>query len=276
MSELEQKTAESVKYIRDNCPLKPKIAVILGSGLGEITKDIENAYTLEYRDIPHFAQSTAPGHAGRLVIGKLGETEVLCMQGRMHYYEGNGMDAVVYPIRVMAKLGIETLILSNAAGGINLSFMPGDIMMITDHINFMGVNPLVGPNEESFGVRFSDMSYAYNHLLRRLAEETASELGIELKKGVYLACSGPSYETPAEIRAFRVWGVDAVGMSTVPEVIVANHCGIKVAAFSCISNMAAGILDQPLTEEEVLAAGEMVSGKMSSLVKNLVAKIDRV
>ena len=276
MSELEQKTAESVKYIRDNCPLKPKIAVILGSGLGEIAKDIENAYTLEYRDIPHFAQSTAPGHAGRLVIGKLGETEVLCMQGRMHYYEGNGMDAVVYPIRVMAKLGIETLILSNAAGGINLSFMPGDIMMITDHINFMGVNPLVGPNEESFGVRFSDMSYAYNHLLRRLAEETASELGIELKKGVYLACSGPSYETPAEIRAFRVWGVDAVGMSKVPEVIVANHCGIKVAAFSCISNMAAGILDQPLTEEEVLAAGEMVSGKMSSLVKNLVAKIDRV
>ena len=275
MSELEQKTAESVKYIRDNCPLKPKIAVILGSGLGEIAKDIENAYTVEYRDIPHFAQSTAPGHAGRLVIGKLGETEVLCMQGRMHYYEGNGMDAVVYPIRVMAKLGIETLILSNAAGGINLSFMPGDIMMITDHINFMGVNPLVGPNEESFGVRFSDMSYAYNHLLRRLAEETASELGIELKKGVYLACSGPSYETPAEIRAFRVWGVDAVGMSTVPEVIVANHCGIKVAAFSCISNMAAGILDQPLTEEEVLAAGEMVSGKMSSLVKNLVAKIDR-
>lgn len=275
MSELEQKTAESVKYIRDNCPLKPKIAVILGSGLGEIAKDIENAYTLEYRDIPHFAQSTAPGHAGRLVIGKLGETEVLCMQGRMHYYEGNGMDAVVYPIRVMAKLGIETLILSNAAGGINLSFMPGDIMMITDHINFMGVNPLVGPNEESFGVRFSDMSYAYNHLLRRLAEETVSELGIELKKGVYLACSGPSYETPAEIRAFRVWGADAVGMSTVPEVIVANHCGIKVAAFSCISNMAAGILDQPLTEEEVLAAGEMVSGKMSSLVKNLVAKIDR-
>lgn len=275
MSELEQRTAESVKYIRDNCPLKPKIAVILGSGLGEIAKDIENAYTLEYRDIPHFAQSTAPGHAGRLVIGKLGETEVLCMQGRMHYYEGNGMDAVVYPIRVMAKLGIETLILSNAAGGINLSFMPGDIMMITDHINFMGVNPLVGPNEESFGVRFSDMSYAYNHLLRRLAEETASELGIELKKGVYLACSGPSYETPAEIRAFRVWGADAVGMSTVPEVIVANHCGIKVAAFSCISNMAAGILDQPLTEEEVLGAGEMVSGKMSSLVKNLVAKIDR-
>ena len=204
MSELEQKTAERVKYIRDNCPLKPKIAVILGSGLGEIAKDIENAYTLEYRDIPHFAQSTAPGHAGRLVIGKLGETEVLCMQGRMHYYEGNGMDAVVYPIRVMAKLGIETLILSNAAGGINLSFMPGDIMMITDHINFMGVNPLVGPNEESFGVRFSDMSYAYNHLLRRLAEETASELGIELKKGVYLACSGPSYETPAESRAFRV------------------------------------------------------------------------
>ena len=275
MSELEQKTAESVKYIRDNCPLKPKIAVILGSGLGDIAKDIENAYILEYRDIPHFAQSTAPGHAGRLVIGKLGETEVLCMQGRMHYYEGNGMDAVVYPIRVMAKLGIETLILSNAAGGINLSFMPGDIMMITDHINFIGVNPLVGPNEESFGVRFSDMSYAYNHLLRRLAEETASELGIELKKGVYLACSGPSYETPAEIRAFRVWGADAVGMSTVPEVIVANHCGIKVAAFSCISNMAAGILDQPLTEEEVLGAGEMVSGKMSSLVKNLVAKIDR-
>ena len=275
MTELEKNVAESVKYIQENCPFRPKIALILGSGLGQIAQDITEAYCLEYRDIPNFVEVTAPGHAGRLVIGKLGEIEVLCMQGRPHYYEGYGIAETVYPIRVMAKLGIEYLIASNAAGGINLGFKPGDIMMLSDHINFLGINPLIGANEEAFGVRFNDMSYAYNPALRKLARETAAELGIDLKEGVYIACSGPSYETPAERKAFRIWGADAVGMSTVPEVIVANHSGIKVAAFSCISNMSAGILDQPLTEEEVLITGAQVSDKMSNLVQKLVAKIGR-
>lgn len=274
MSELEKKVAESVNYIYSQCELNPKIAIILGSGLGLMANDITDAVILEYSDIPHFATATAPGHMGRLIIGKLGEVEVLCMQGRLHYYEGCGIDKVVYPIRVMAKLGIENLILSNAAGGINLDFKAGDIMMINDHINFTGVNPLLGANEEAFGVRFNDMSYAYNPTLRQMARESAAELGYELREGVYVGCSGPSYETPAEIKMFRIWGADAVGMSTVPEVIVANHCGMKVAAFSCISNMAAGILDQPLTEEEVLLAGKQVSSQMSALVRRLVEKID--
>ncbi len=274
MSELEKKVAESVSYIHSKCAINPKIAIVLGSGLGQMADDITDAVILEYCDIPHFAVSTAPGHMGRLIIGKLGEVEVLCMQGRLHYYEGCGIDKVVYPIRVMAKLGIENLILSNAAGGINLDFKAGDIMMINDHINFTGVNPLLGANEEAFGVRFNDMSYAYNPTLRQMARESATELGYELREGVYVGCSGPSYETPAEIKMFRIWGADAVGMSTVPEVIVANHCGMKVAAFSCISNMAAGILDKPLTEEEVLLAGKQVSSQMSSLVRRLVEKID--
>jgi len=273
MTLLEEKVQQSVEYIYQRTDYRPQIALVLGSGLGKLAEEISESVIIEYKDIPHFAPSTAPGHKGRLIIGKLGGAEVLCMQGRIHYYEGYGLGQCVYPIRVMAKLGIKTLLLSNASGGINTTFKPGDLMLITDHINFMGINPLIGQNEAAFGDRFSDMSYAYNPHLRQLALTAAAELGEDLKQGVYLACSGPSYETPAEIRAFRIWGADAVGMSTVPEVIIANHCGIKVAAISCITNMAAGILNQPLTEEEVLITGEQSGKRFCALMTRIVEKV---
>ena len=270
---LAEKVTESVSYIRKIYDKDPKIAIILGSGLNDVAGMLEDVVEIEYKDIPHFSLPTAPGHYGKMIFAEFGDKEVLCMQGRIHYYEGYGMQQCVYGIRVMAKLGIETLLISNAAGGINQSFSVGDLMLVTDHINFMGNNPLIGPNEQEFGPRFHDMSYAYHDDLRRIALQAADELGISLKQGVYLACSGPNYETPAEIRMFRIWGADAVGMSTVPEVIVANHCGIKVMAISCISNMAAGILDQPLSEEEVLETGQKVSEKFSALVERIVEKI---
>ena len=274
MSNLDEKVKESLAYIATITPLRPEIALVLGSGLGKLESVITEKTEINYQDIPHFCSSTAPGHAGKLIFGKLGAVEVVCMQGRIHYYEGYGMEQTVYPVRVLAKMGIKYLLLSNASGGINLSFKPGDLMLLTDHINFMGINPLVGANEASFGVRFSDMSYAYNPALRQIALEAAAELGEDLKQGVYLACSGPSYETPAEIRMFRQWGADAVGMSTVPEVIVANHSGLKTLAISCVSNMAAGILDQPLTEEEVLETGEKSSQRFCALMTRIVEKID--
>ena len=274
MSKLDEKVRESLDYIYKITQMRPEIALVLGSGLGKLAEEITDKVEINYQDIPNFCPSTAPGHAGKLIFGKLGAKEVVCMQGRIHYYEGYGMEQTVYPVRVLAKMGIKYLLLSNASGGINLSFKPGDLMLLTDHINFMGVNPLVGPNEANFGVRFSDMSYAYNPVLRQIALKAAEELGEDLKQGGYVACSGPSYETPAEIRMFRLWGADAVGMSTVPEVIVANHCGIKTMAISCISNMAAGILDQPLTEEEVLITGEKSSKRFCALMTKIVEKID--
>lgn len=195
------------------------------------------------------------------------------MQGRLHCYEGWELDKVVLPIRVMRALGAENLILTNAAGGVNLDFKPGDIMLITDHINFMGRNPLVGKNDDSVGTRFPDMSFAYNPSLREIAESCAAKTGTDLKKGVYLGCLGPSYETPAEIRAFRILGADAVGMSTVPEVIAANHCGFKVLAFSLITNMAAGVLKQPLSEEEVLTTGKLKAREMQKLISEILLNL---
>ena len=274
MSILDEKVKESLNYISKITPRRPEIALVLGSGLGALAEEIADKTEINYQDIPHFCPSTAPGHAGKLIFGKLAGKQVVCMQGRIHYYEGYGMANAVYPIRVLAKLGIKYLLLSNASGGINLSFKPGDLMLLTDHINFMGINPLIGSNEAAFGVRFSDMTYAYNPVLRQKALAAAEELGEDLKQGVYLACSGPSYETPAEIRMFRQWGADAVGMSTVPEVIVANHCGIKTLAVSCISNMAAGILDQPLTEEEVLLTGAKSAQRFCAVMRKIVEKIE--
>ena len=195
------------------------------------------------------------------------------MQGRLHYYEGYSMEDITYPVRVMAKLGVKNLLLSNAAGGINTEFAPGQLMLITDHINFLGRNPLMGPNEADFGVRFCDMSYAYHPELRRIALEAAEELGQNLAQGVYVATTGPSYETPAEIRMFRMWGASAVGMSTVPEVIVANHSGLRVMGISCITNMAAGVLDQPLTEEEVLETGAKSGAAFQALMTRIVEKL---
>ena len=218
---------------------------------GRAGRRIEAPVYVPYSEIPGFAVSTAPGHAGRFVAGQLAGKQVLCMQGRLHYYESHSMQDIVFPIRVMKALGVETLILTNAAGGVNTSFSVGDLMLLEDHINFMGANPLTGPNDEAVGPRFCDMTFAYTPALRELAEQVAEKQGVALQKGVYLGYMGPSYETPAEIRAFRTLGADAVGMSTVPEVIAASHCGLKVLAMSLITNMAAGIEKKKLSGDEV-------------------------
>lgn len=262
-----------VDFIRQKTDLVPEAAIILGSGLGALGEKIENPVFVEYKDIPNFPVSTAPGHKGRFVFGFLRGKTVVCMQGRLHFYEGHTMENIILPIRVMHALGAETLLVTNAAGGINKEFSVGDIMLIEDHINFMGRNPLVGQNDPEIGPRFPDMSYAYDPALRALAIDCAKESGTDLQKGVYLACTGPSYETPAEIRAFRVLGADAVGMSTVPEVIAANHCGMRVLAFSLISNMAAGILDRRLTEEEVLETGARKGAEMQRLIETIVERL---
>ncbi len=273
MSMLLNRVEETVAYIQNKTGKKPETAIVLGSGLGQLADKLEDAVVIPYEELPHWKSSTAPGHNGRLLFGTLGGKEVVCMQGRLHYYEGYSMEEITYPVRVMAKLGVKNLLLSNAAGGINTDFAPGQLMLITDHINFLGRNPLMGPNEADFGVRFCDMSYAYHPELRRLALEAAEELGQNLAQGVYVATTGPSYETPAEIRMFRMWGASAVGMSTVPEVIVANHSGIRVMGISCITNMAAGVLDQPLTEEEVLETGAKSGAAFQALMTRIVEKL---
>lgn len=264
---------QASQYIQERINIKPKIGLILGSGLGVLADEIENAVYIPYGEIPGFPQSTVEGHAGRLVIGRLEGKEVIAMQGRFHYYEGYSLDLVTLPVRVMKKLGVEQILVTNAAGGINTRFSPGDLMIINDHINFTGRNPLIGPNDEQMGVRFPDMSQAYDAELRALAKEVAEELGISVQEGVYVGVVGPSYETPAEIRMLRTLGADAVGMSTVPEVIVAVHSGMKVLGISCISNMAAGILDKPLSHEEVVATAEQVKEKFLKLVKGILRKI---
>ena len=273
MTALLNRVEEPVSYIQNKTGKKPETAIVLGSGLGQLADKLEDAVVIPYEELPHWKSSTAPGHNGRLLFGTLGGKEVECMQGRLHYYEGYSMEDITYPVRVMAKLGVKNLLLSNAAGGINTDFAPGQLMLITDHINFLGRNPLMGPNEADFGVRFCDMSYAYHPELRRLALEAAEELGQNLAQGVYVATTGPSYETPAEIRMFRMWGASAVGMSTVPEVIVANHSGLRVMGISCITNMAAGVLDQPLTEEEVLETGAKSGAAFQALMTRIVEKL---
>jgi len=264
---------EAAEYVRGRIDRKPQIGIILGSGLGGIAEKIEGKTEIPYREIPHFACSTAPGHKGQLVSGSLAGVDVICMQGRLHFYEGHPMQDIAFPIRVMKLLGIETLVVTNAAGGVNLSFNVGDIMLIEDHINFQGTNPLIGENSSEFGPRFCDMTYTYTPELREIAAAAAEKLGIKLQKGVYLACTGPSYETPAEIRAFRILGADAVGMSTVPEVIIASHAGLKVLAFSLITNMAAGVLDQKLTEEEVIEIGQRQGHVLQGLILECIEQM---
>lgn len=274
MTEL-QRVREAAAYIANKTALRPQVGLILGSGLGGLAEEIEDATILPYGDIPHFPQSTVPGHKGRLVIGRLAGAPVVAMQGRFHYYEGYSMEQVVRPVRVMAQLGVKTLIVTNAAGGVNESFSPGDLMLIVDHINLFGTNPLIGPNEEAFGPRFPDMTEAYDKRLRALALQAAEELGIRLQQGVYMGLSGPTYETPAEIRAFRVLGADAVGMSTVPEVIAARHLGLRVLGISCVTNMAAGILPEPLSHEDVVRVSAEVGPKFSALIKAILAKLQQ-
>ncbi|MEK3743358.1 purine-nucleoside phosphorylase [Brevibacillus sp. FSL K6-0770] len=264
---------EAVAFIEPKLSEKPTIGLVLGSGLGVLADEIENPVVIPYHEIPGFTVSTVVGHKGQLVIGKLQGKQVVAMQGRFHFYEGHGLDAVVFPIRVMKLLGVETIIVTNAAGGINEGYDPGDLMLISDHLNMTFRNPLIGPNDDELGARFPDMSEAYSKELRQLARQVASEQGIKLREGVYVGLLGPSYETPAEIRMLRQLGGDAVGMSTVPEVIVARHMKVKVLGISCISNMAAGILEQPLSHDEVMETTEKVKAQFLALVNGIVAKL---
>ena len=266
MKNLKAKLHDTISFLRKEGVAKPQIGIILGSGLGVLAERVELTCAIPYSVIPHYPVSTVEGHQGRLVYGTLEGQAVLVMQGRFHYYEGYPLDMVTYPIRVMRELGIKTLIVTNAAGGINTSFQAGDLMLIRDHINLLGSNPLWGPNYGEHGERFPDMSEAYSGLLRKKVEDSAATLGITIKAGVYAAVSGPSYETPAEIRYLRAIGADAVGMSTVPEVIVANHAGMQVVGISCITNMAAGILKKKLNHMEVMETANRVKDSFSSLL----------
>ena len=263
----------AAKFILSKTKLRPKIALVLGSGLGAFADELAGAARIPYQKIPGFPRSTAVGHAGQLVIGKVGSVEAAVMQGRVHFYEGYTAKEVVFPMRVLGRLGIRTAILTNAAGGIDLGYKQGALVVIRDHINLQGANPLIGPNDERFGPRFPDMTQAYWKPYREIALAESKRLGIEVHEGVYAALSGPSYETPAEIRYLRTIGADLVGMSTVPETIVARHMGIRVLGISCVTNMAAGILDQPINHAEVIETGERVKTQFIALLRAVLPRI---
>ncbi|WP_163526288.1 purine-nucleoside phosphorylase [Halobacillus ihumii] len=267
---MRQQSLEAAAFIQKKVEVEPTVGLILGSGLGVLADEIENPTMIPYKEIPHFPESTVSGHKGQLVIGQLEGRQVIAMQGRFHYYEGYDMKQVTFPVRVMKELGVETLFVTNAAGGVNESFEAGNLMVITDHINNMGDNPLMGINDEELGPRFPDMSEAYDRALIHHAEQSAERLNLNIQKGVYVGNTGPAYETAAEVRMIRTLGGDAVGMSTVPEIIVANHMGIRVLGISCISNMAAGILDQPLTHDEVIETTAKVREDFLGFVKDLL------
>lgn len=268
-----QRADRAAKYVLAKTKLRPRIGLVLGSGLGAFADEFASAARIAYRKIPHFPVSTAIGHAGKLVIGKVGGVAVAAMQGRVHFYEGYSMKDVAFPIRVMARMGIRAVILTNAAGGINTNFPQGCLVVIKDHINLHATNPCTGPNDENFGPRFFDMTTAYDKQYRAVALAEAKKLGMVVHEGVYCILNGPSYETPAEIRAMRALGADLAGMSTVPEVIAARHMGIKVLGISCVTNMAAGVLDQPIHHEEVLETGERVKGQFVSLLRAVIPDI---
>ncbi|MFT8316055.1 MAG: purine-nucleoside phosphorylase [Clostridium sp.] len=264
---------QSVDYIKNIIDIVPKIGIILGSGLGELADALEKKIVIKYSDVPNMPVSTVKGHAGQFVIGELSGKNVIMMQGRFHYYEGNSMENLSLPVYVMKHLGVENLIVTNAAGGVNTDFNPGDLMLIKDHINFAFNNPLIGRNDETIGTRFPDMSCAYNKELISIAKGISNKYNLDVKKGIYLMMTGPCYETPAEIRMTRILGGDAVGMSTVPEVIAANHCNLKVLGISCITNMAAGILDKPLNHTEVVETSNKVKDKFKNFIINIVKEI---
>jgi purine-nucleoside phosphorylase len=259
-----EKAEAAAAAVREHLQIAPRVAIVLGSGLGSFAERIERAVIVPYRDIPHFPQPTVEGHSGRLVAGSVSGTPVIVMQGRVHAYEGYTPQEVTFPIRMLGRLGITTLVVTNAAGGIRLDLKQGQLVLLSDHINFTGSNPLSGANEDRFGPRFFDMGDAYSKRLRLLARSI-----VPLAEGVYLALSGPSYETPAEIRAFRGWGADLVGMSTVQEVVVARHMGIEVLGISCVTNMAAGVLEQAIHHQEVVEIGARVQTELTHLLMAL-------
>ena len=266
--------AESAaQFVLNQTPLQPKIGLVLGSGLGGLADDLADSVRIPYTQIPCFPRSTAVGHVGHMVIGKAGKVHVAAMQGRVHLYEGYTPQQVAFPIRVFGRMGIRAVILTNAAGGINLDYQQGALVVIRDHINLQGQNPLVGENDECFGIRYPDMTMTYWKLYREIAKQEAHKLGLNLYEGIYAGMLGPSFETPAEIRFLRTIGADLVGMSTISEVIAARHLGMKILAISCVTNMAAGILDQILTHEEVLETGERVKGAFTTLLRAILPRI---
>ena len=267
------RAGEAAEFIRKKLKFQPKIAMVLGSGLGSFADDLTDRTVIPYSQIPHFPTTSAIGHAGNLVVGKMSDVAVAAMQGRVHYYEGHSMQLVTFPMRVFFRMGIKAVLLTNAAGGIGSQLKQGCLVVLKDHINLMGTNPAIGPNDDRFGLRFFDMTEAYAADYRRMALEEGRRQGIDIFEGVYAAVSGPSYETPAEIRFLRTIGADTVGMSTVPEVIVARHCNIKVLAISCVTNLAAGISSQPINHEEVLQTGERVRSQFVGLLKALLPRM---
>jgi purine-nucleoside phosphorylase len=281
-----EKALEAAEFIRKQYDRDIKTALVLGSGLGAFADGLENSVKIPYEQIPHFARSTVEGHAGQLVLGEVGGVAVTVQQGRFHFYEGYEMEQVIFPMRTFGLLGVKNVILTNAAGSVNTNFMPGELMLIRDHINMMGVNPLRGANDERFGARFPDMTEVYDKNFQEIATEEAEKIARErlengadseftqfLQRGVYCALSGPTYETPAEIHLYRMLGADAVGMSTAPEAIAARHQGIRVLGISCITNMAAGILDQPINHEEVMETGAKVAEIFKELLRRIILRI---
>jgi purine-nucleoside phosphorylase len=260
-------------FIRSGVPAVPATAIVLGSGLGDFAASLGRPTVFPYPRIPHWPASTVVGHEGRMVIGETAGKAIIALSGRAHFYEGHDLHTVTFAVRVLGLLGVKRLILTNAAGGVNTRFAPGDLMVIDDHINLMGASPLTGPNDERFGVRFPDMTNVYSPRLRELADDAAEDLGLKVVHGVYVACHGPSYETPAEIRYLRKIGADAVGMSTVPEAIAARHMGIEVLGISCITNFAAGVLPQPLNHEDVLETAGRVREQFVALLGGIIARL---
>jgi purine-nucleoside phosphorylase len=273
MSSYYDRVHETAAWLRQRHGAPPDVAIVLGSGLGEFTKALTGAVTCAYSEVPHWPASAVVGHAGQLVVGSIRGKRVAALSGRAHYYEGHDLRTITFGVRALAAFGVRTLILTNAAGGINFTFKPGTLMLIDDHINLLGSNPLVGPNDDRFGPRFPDMTEVYSQRLRTIAVEAASALGQPLARGVYVALHGPSYETPAEIRFLRTIGADAVGMSTVPEAIVARHMGLEVLGISCITNPAAGVMTQPLVHDEVMEVANRVRGEFSALLEGIIERV---
>jgi purine-nucleoside phosphorylase len=283
-----ESAGEAAEFLLDRFGSAPKTAIVLGSGLGAFADELENSTAIPYEEIPHFARSTVEGHAGRLVVGDIGGTRLLVQQGRFHYYEGYDMQQVMLPMRAFGRMGVEIVILTNAAGSLSTEMVPGSLMLISDHLNMMGVNPLRGPNDDRFGPRFPDMTRVYDRDLQDIAVESAANVsqrrfdeGLDetlvdfLHRGVYCALSGPTYETPAEVRLYRLLGADAVGMSTVPEAIAARHQGMRVMGISCITNFAAGMTDEEIDHQEVMETGARVADIFKDLLRHVVTRIDR-
>jgi len=273
-SKLYERAEKAARLIRARTDADVSVAIVLGSGLGAFADELTDSTSIRYDEIPSFARATVEGHAGRLVIGKTNNVTVAAMQGRFHFYEGYSLEEVTFPIRVLKLLGVRTLILTNAAGSLNTEFTPGSLMVITDHINLIGVNPLIGPNDDRFGPRFPDLTSVYARRLQDIVINEANAIGLDMRRGIYAALSGPSYETPAEIHMVRTLGADAVGMSTVPEAIVARHMNLEVIGISCITNLAAGVSNRPVDHSQVIATGERVRAEFTELLRRVVARLE--